>query len=57
MCPINLSPLFFFVPRCLLSMSLSIVGLNADGTRCVLDTSVAEDGMLADTSLSFPPTH
>ena len=48
------SSLSFLVPY---PCTLSIAGLHADGTRCFLDTSVAEDGTLADTSPSFPPTY
>ena len=49
--PIRLSPLSFFVPS--YPRSLSIAGLNTDGTLCSLDTSMGDGVTLADTSPTF----
>ena len=45
------STLSFFVPS--YPRSLSIAGLNADGTLCSLDTSMGDGGTVADTGTIF----
>jgi hypothetical protein len=45
------SSLSFLVPAC--PRSLSITSLDADGTHCFLETSVAKDGTLANTNSTF----
>ena len=45
--------LSFFVPY---PRSLSLTGLNADGTICFLETSIGDGGTFADTSPSFSST-